>query len=224
MRKEVKMIKIAISATLEKGKITVSTDYGRSLCFAGAIPFILTPSDDENIILEIARSCSGLLLAGGGDVCPDIYGENVKCENGSYCRERDEFELSLFRAFHILKKPILGICRGHQIINVALGGTLFQDISGHTDISHTVSLQGKMLSLAQKETVKVNSYHHQAIKDLGRGLVVSAFSEDGVIEGVDLIEESFVRGVQFHPEKSFCYDEFSKKIISDFVRRARREK
>lgn len=212
------MTSIAISSTLEKGKISINADYSEALYLFGALPSVLIPTSDGRAICEMASLFDGLLLAGGGDIYPDIYGEDMKCGTGYFCRERDEFEILLFKSFYTLGKPILGICRGQQIINVALGGTLFQDIPGHSEVRHKIFLSGNLAKLIERESIDTNSFHHQAIKRLGTSLSVSAVSDDGTIEAIEGTGDNYLRGVQFHPEKTFKYDIFSKKIIKDFVR------
>lgn len=154
-------------------------------------------------------SCDGLILCGGGDLESSLFGQE---NQGSHPPDvaRDQAELELFRAFHQANKPILGICRGMQVINVALGGDLIQDLSPsvrlfhsseHEDLVHPVrSLEGSVLHQLYGPQFPVNSLHHQAVDRLGRGLRAIAWSESGVIEALDCPGQPIL-GVQFHPER-----------------------
>lgn len=185
---------------------------------------------------DIAADLDGLLLHGGADVCPRSYGEEPMRPEWEGDEIRDRYELSLVHAFHAAGKPVLGICRGAQILNVAFGGTLYQDIttqadevarrfaevstsrSGDPEVRvhrsqelydrnlHQVDLlEGSVLATLNggATTVTVNSVHHQAVKDVGKGLVVEARStDDGVVEGLRLDDpdDRYVAAVQWHPE------------------------
>lgn len=158
--------------------------------------------------LALARECDALLLPGGGDADPALYGQEVRGSNPPD-HERDRDELELIRLFLSQEKPILGICRGHQMLNIALGGTLIQDLPDErhrhdaqtdTDRVHRVrSVHPLMIELYGENFVS-NSSHHQAVDRLGDGLVPTCVSEDGVIEGI-VHENGKVLGVQFHPER-----------------------
>lgn len=152
--------------------------------------------------------CDGLLLCGGGDLDPSLYGQE---DRGSQPpdRARDQAELTLFQVFHEAGKPILGICRGIQVINVALGGTLIQDLSperlpfhsGKTDTVHPLRTEeGSILHQLYGPLFSVNSAHHQALDRLGRGLRATAWAESGFPEAVELPGKPIL-GVQFHPER-----------------------
>jgi putative glutamine amidotransferase len=143
-----------------------------------------------------------LLLTGGSDITPKRFGAEL-LPNGSETLDtaRDDLEFALFDVFVRQGKPVLGICRGMQVVNVALGGTLWQDLPSqcglnHGDTEHEVRFDGGM------ETV-VNSFHHQAVRCIGNGLKVTALSADGVIEALES-EDTMIRAVQWHPEKG-CY-------------------
>jgi putative glutamine amidotransferase len=159
----------------------------------------------------------GLVLQGGADVAPESYGEKPLTPEWSGDRIRDRYEIDLFNAFVAAGKPVIGICRGCQLINVALGGTLFQDIP--TQITHAIShrdadlyeralhevslVQGSRLSKLYPNTqlAKINSIHHQAVKDLGRDLSVEAVGiPDGIVEAIRWRGPSYVFGMQWHPE------------------------
>ena len=164
-----------------------------------------------------ARELDGLVLMGGSDVCPEAYGETALKPEWNGDRIRDEYEIALLRAFRSIRKPVLGLCRGAQLINVALGGTLYQDIAtqlpqalSHRDWSiyerncHATSfVPGTGLARLYPgiEVTKTNSIHHQAVKNVGRDLVVEAWSEpDHIIEAIRYKGGGFLFAVQWHPE------------------------
>lgn len=184
-----------------RGKIGKLDNYLAALTACGVEPVL-------SLDLTLARECDALLLPGGGDADPALYGQENRGSNPPD-HDRDRDELELIEQFVAQGKPILGICRGHQMLNIALGGTLVQDLpderhrhdtEADTDRVHRVrSLHPLMLELYGEEFVS-NSAHHQAIDRLGAGLVATCISEDGVIEGI-VHENGRVLGVQFHPER-----------------------
>ncbi len=193
-------------------------DYVRAVERAGGLPLILGPVADE-LGEELLDGIDGLVLSGGSDVDPALYGEAPHPKLGRVVRERDEFELALTRRALARDLPILAICRGHQVLNVAMGGTLVQDIPSEMtgsaqhdhdprrdrrwERSHEVRIlpETRLRGILKKETVAVNSFHHQAVRRTGSGLVVSAVSaSDQVVEGIEAPASAFVVGVQWHPE------------------------
>jgi putative glutamine amidotransferase len=190
-------------------------DYVRSIEQAGGLPILLAPGRPKDAP-EFLDRIEGLVLSGGSDVDPALYGEAPHKRLGKVIRERDDFELALTREALARDVPLLAICRGHQVLNVATGGTLIQDIpseltggpehdprSERWERAHTVEIyEGTRLrEILQRGTVSVNSFHHQAIGRLGGGLVVSARScGDQLVEGVELKGNRFALGVQWHPE------------------------
>ncbi|KZL88963.1 gamma-glutamyl-gamma-aminobutyrate hydrolase family protein [Clostridium magnum] len=191
----------------------VNNDYVQTVAMAGGIPFILPLISDYESIKRQIESMDALIISGGYDVNPLIYGEEPIQQQGFLCPERDEYDIKVIKIALELKKPILGICRGLQILNAALGGTLYQDtsiieesyIKHHQDSrpdvpSHTVNvIKGTKLYEILGERTFTNSFHHQAIKELASGFKVSAKAKDGVIEAIEK-EEGFIIGVQWHPE------------------------
>ena len=190
-------------------------DYIRSVERGGGLPLVLAPgvaADAPDLLERI----DGLVLSGGSDIDPALYGEAPHPKLGAVFRERDDFELALAREAVARDRPILAICRGHQVLNVALGGTLVQDIPSEVlgDTTHDARserwerahdvriLHGTRLgAILGRETVAVNSFHHQAVERLGEGLVISAYSSgDNLIEGIEMPDRRFVIGVQWHPE------------------------
>jgi putative glutamine amidotransferase len=190
-------------------------DYIRSVEQAGGLPLVLAPGQPKDAP-ELLDRVQGLLLTGGSDVDPALYGASPHPKLGRVVRERDDFELALTREALERNLPLLAICRGHQVLNVATGGTLVQDIPSEVtggvehdsrrerwEHAHPVQiLEGTRLrEILKRGTVSVNSFHHQAIARLGSKLVVSARSAgDQLVEGVELPDRRFVLGVQWHPE------------------------
>ena len=154
--------------------------------------------------LSLADSCDALLIPGGADADPALYGQaNTASVGIDHHRDRDE--LFLIRRFLDMGKPILGICRGHQMLNIALGGTLIQHIPDHTQIDgvdrvHAVTATHPFLQNLYGSRFVSNSSHHQAVDRLGEGLTVTCRSDDGTVEGI-IHENGRVMGVQYHPER-----------------------
>jgi putative glutamine amidotransferase len=213
------------------------SDYLESVRRAGATPLELTLADDP---AAIAGTVDGLLLTGGGDVDPALYGATPHATFGAAEPGRDAFEIALVRAVLEAGKPVFAICRGMQLLNVALGGDLVQDIptevngAAHHDVrepryalAHEVwTTQGSRFStlmrekLVDGESCQVNSRHHQAVKHLGAGLEVVATAPDGVIEAVER-PGTFCLGVQWHPENFWRTGEF-RPLFEGFVDACRR--
>lgn len=184
--------------------LSIPGTYTRSIALAGGVPVMLCMESAQ----EAADRFDGLLLSGGPDIDPKYFGEEILNETVRINPARDEYELALIRAFLDAGKPILGICRGAQMLGVALGGTLYQDIPAqlgflHYDkqVRHFVCAQpGTTLYRLFGERFRVNSLHHQAMRDLPEGCVVSARSQEGIIEAFE--HESLpLLAVQFHPER-----------------------
>ena len=226
---------IGITLDREGEYLRLKYQYPPAILRAGGIP-ILVPHCNDPVV--VADTIDALLIPGGGDIDPSYYSEEaafMKGEGGilekkkgcedvqlhTVPRERTDFEISLLRAIMKLKKPVFGICYGMQLINVACGGSLYQDIACqfNTTIDHK---KGSHRILGKGETLEgeftVNSSHHQAVKGLGNGLSVSAFSEDGMVEAITLPNYPFLTGVQWHPERS--EDELSLILFSAFVESA----
>lgn len=197
----------------------------------------------EMSLSSYAEHLDGLVLQGGADIAPESYGETPLTPEWAGDRVRDRYEIDLFNAFVAAGKPVIGICRGCQLINVALGGTLFQDIPtqvteaiSHRDTAlyeralHDVNLiQGTRLSqmYPSVKQAKINSIHHQAVKDLGRDLVIEALGvPDGIVEAIRWRGPSYVFGMQWHPEflalTELDENQFDgRPILDDFLATAR---
>lgn len=221
-----KKIIIALSSTLiEDGCVKVNEAYLDAIYGAGAIPMLLSPRVDDEYIQNVCETVDGFLFCGGDDIDPKYYGEEKSLLTRNICSERDEFECALFKAAYKTGKPILGICRGLQVINVFLGGSLHQHINGHRQkeardvFTHSVKLcEGEMLQkMLVEERIKVNSFHHQIIDRLAKTLACDAVSNEGYIEAAHCPTHKFLLGVQWHPECYFTKSESSSKIFKAFI-------
>ena len=221
-----------------KDSIWMLPGYMRGLEDAGAVPVILPLTVSTDVLKQAAGLCDGFLFTGGHDVNPALYGETKRDRCGEICGARDQMETYIFREFVLNRnKPALGICRGIQFINAALGGSLYQDLP--TEFSGAINHQGKgppydvpvhavrvvpkspLSGLLEKERIEVNSFHHQGINRIAEGLEAMALADDGLVEAVYMPSRPYVWAVQWHPE--FCPDdETSKKIFASFVGNAHR--
>ncbi|MFF3486727.1 gamma-glutamyl-gamma-aminobutyrate hydrolase family protein [Streptomyces sp. NPDC002701] len=179
--------------------------YPRLVQAAGGSAVMLPPDDPAYAAGVVAR-LDGLVIAGGPDVDPSRYGAERDPRCGPEARARDSWELALIEAAMASGTPLLGICRGMQLLNVALGGTLVQHIDGHAETvgvfgRHAVKpVPGSLYAGLVDEEVSVPTYHHQAVDRLGAGLVGSAYAADGTVEAIELAGPGWVLGVQWHPE------------------------
>lgn len=179
--------------------------YPRLVQRAGGLAAMLPPDDPERAAEAVAR-LDGLVIAGGPDVEPVRYGAEREERTGPPAPVRDAWELALIDAALAAGVPLLGICRGMQLLNVALGGTLVQHIDGHAEVvgvfgGHAVKpVPGSLYAGVVPEETFVPTYHHQAVDRLGTGLVPSAYAADGTVEAVELPSADWVLGVQWHPE------------------------
>ena len=198
--------------------VRADLDYVEGVAGAGGAPVVLPPVGDERAAEALIRSLDGLLLSGGSDLDPGYYGEEPVPELGVTLPERDAFEMALVGLALRRGMPVFGICRGMQVLNVALGGTLYQDLPSQWDrdlLKHRqdtpkwqpthevrVSEGSYIAEVMGRRSAKVNSYHHQGIRDLADGLVVTGRSTDGVIEAVEAEDLSarWLLGVQWHAE------------------------
>ncbi|MFJ8458748.1 gamma-glutamyl-gamma-aminobutyrate hydrolase family protein [Lysinibacillus xylanilyticus] len=209
--------------------------YSKSVIEAGGIPLII-PLGVEEDVAQILSLTDGLLLSGGYDVHPFLFGAEPTPKLGKVHPERDSVELALIEAAFIRQMPIFGICRGMQILNVALGGTVYQDIDSEYHSSkllkhkqqaargvatHYVHVTPDSLlkMIIEEAQIAVNSFHHQAVNVVAEKMKVAAKSSDGIVEAVVHEDLPFCLGVQWHPEElAIVEDEGSKKLFTAFVR------
>lgn len=212
----------------------VAGDYIYALEKAGAMPIIIPiyKNCDEEALKSFLDSLDGVVISGGHDVDPALYGMPTKGCCGAVMPQRDKQDLFIAKYFmYDIKKPIIGVCRGIQIMNVAAGGTLYQDIESEGGFErhngdryprnypwHNLTIEsGSILEkIYGKNKVRVNSYHHQAVKEPGKDIDIIAKSDDGVPEAISLKEHKFSVAVQWHPEMMFDSDEQA-KFIRAFV-------
>ncbi|WP_232696063.1 gamma-glutamyl-gamma-aminobutyrate hydrolase family protein [Brevibacillus daliensis] len=215
---------------------SVNANYIDSIYAAGGIPLTIPIVRGETEYEPYVTMVDGLLFTGGNDVAPYFYGEDPLKEVNSISSVRDEYEFALFRKAYEQKKAIMGICRGIQLINVALGGSLFQDINkqipdtiGHypketatDELYHAIKIveNSRVHEIFGADRIYTNSFHHQSCKLLGTNLVATAFSEDGVIEAFESTEDRYLMGVQWHPECMTKRHPMFLKLFSSFVEAA----
>ncbi|MCL5063392.1 MAG: gamma-glutamyl-gamma-aminobutyrate hydrolase family protein [Nitrospirae bacterium] len=218
---------IGITADMDEHIFRLRQDYVSAVEKSGGLPLILAPTGD---ISQIADFIDGLLLPGGDDLLPEYYGEDISVPLECLKivrKERSDFEISLLKEVVKRQKPVLAICYGMQLANVAFGGSLYQDIEAQVegDINHRSEghdikiVQPSVLDL-QPSTFSVNSSHHQAVKRLADGFEVFAVSGDGIIEGIYKRDYTLFIGVQWHPERIF-YDKLSLGIFEGFIEQAK---
>ena len=205
--------------------------YVRAVECAGGLPVLVPPLEDPATLTALLQRLDGVLLPGGADVDPAEYGEAI---NGSQDINPalDRLELAVARWAIEASLPTLGICRGQQLLNVALGGTLVQHIDAHAPqgardaLTHEfhVAPDSRLARVLGATDLRVNSHHHQAVKQLGNGLEAVAWSDDGTIEGVESLAHPWLLAVQFHPEDLVTSHEQSRRLMEAFVEACRSRK
>lgn len=235
------LIGITSSIEIDGGSFTVGKDNVHVIRRAGGLPIILPNLPEENEINEYVQTIDGLYLTGGYDINPMLFGEEPHQYLGTVTPQRDFFEKKMIHKMLELKKPILGVCRGCQILNVAVGGDMYQDIYAQIDEellqhaqqaptahgSHFVNvLKGSLLHrLTGLEKLSVNSRHHQANRKVVTPFQISGKANDDVIEAIESKEHPFVLGLQWHPENmAMENDQHSLRIFEGFIRACRSQK
>ena len=246
------LIGITVGRQLSAGEASApffsNRSYAEAILSAGGLPLLLVPLSPADTASRLIAALDGFLLSGGGDVDPARYGAGDHPSQFGIEQERDEFEISLVRAARLADKPLLAICRGCQLVTVALGGTLWQDlpsqrpgpvrhrrIPGEAAPRHGVRVAAgsRLASVfgcrgpSSKDEppsgdieISVNSSHHQAPRELAGGLQATGWSEDGTIEGVELPEARFLLGVQWHPEELYRQDPPQLELFRSFIKKA----
>jgi putative glutamine amidotransferase len=228
------LIIVTAAYDYEKRISSIKNMYCEALEEAGAAPVLLPLSMNKDVIDAYVETCDGLMVTGGPDLDAACYGENNMPYNGELSPYRDFMELELIKKAALSNKPILGICRGMQVINVAMGGTLYQDI--HAQIkdrelikhsqsaprwysTHNIDIkEGSFIYKSFKSRkASVNSFHHQAVKAIASGFDATAWSEDGIVEGIEYIKGSFIVGVQWHPEDLWKDNPIHHGVFKGFV-------
>lgn len=216
----------------ERESLWMLPGYMDGVAAAGGLPVMLPLTDDPEELDQLCEMCDGFLLTGGHDVSPEFYGAERIGACGACSPERDRMEAAILRHAMDADKPVLGICRGIQFLNAALGGTLWQDLPTQhpspvehhqtppydAPIHSVAILPGTPLAAALgAEELMVNSYHHQAVRELAAPLQAMAVSPDGLIEAVRHPGHRFIWGVQWHPEFAWKSDPAAGIIFKAFV-------
>lgn len=223
-----------------KGFHTINNSYMNAVFAAGGIPVNIPTIKDEGDYDSYLNILDGIIFSGGNDISPLCYNENPLKQVNHISSVRDKYEIELFNKAYEKKLPILGICRGLQIANVALGGSLYQDIHaqlsdvfGHQptgvendEFHHSVTVKHDTIlhNIFQSEKIFVNSNHHQSIKKVGDNLIVSAIAEDSIIEAIEADDERFLLGLQFHPEGMIKKHPLFLNIFKALIQAAKQEK
>ena len=229
------IIGLTMRLELETDRFYLGRDYSEALEALGAIPYHISLIPNKDYLSEIVKNVDGILLPGSDtDVDPLIFGEEPRPNLKKIIPEKENTDLMVLAEAEKLNKNVLGICFGMQVLNVSRGGTLYQDIE--SDIENCVKHeQGKPLArnshsiefekdslisrlITNKNDVRVNSHHHQAVGKIGENLKSTAWAKDGVVECLeDTREDRFVLGVQWHPELSWKTDALSRNIFTEFI-------
>jgi putative glutamine amidotransferase len=214
-----------------------SIRYSDAILACGGIPLIVPMKTDEAALKQLCEYADGFLFAGGVDVDPSIYGEEKLNDTVEIDNIRDSLEMSAVKLIAATDKPVLGICRGIQSVNVGLGGSLWQDIPAQipgalchrqkipgTETTHEVTVRPgtRMYEIAGAEKIMTNSFHHQAVKKPADGLIISAQASDGMTEALELPGERFFMLVQWHPEFTATTDKVSGSLFKTFINEAKR--
>lgn len=221
----------------QRGGSFVTDAYVSAVRHAGGIPILLPIVDEEELNRAWFDRIDGLLLSGGEDIDPRFFNEDPHPQLGQIVPERDRQEIWLSRWAISEDKPLLAICRGIQILNVALGGGMVQDIGSQvvqpiqhsqkapfSHASHNIEIESgtKMENIAGGMATYVNSFHHQSVGEVAPGFVVSAWAGDGVTEAIESVDHPFAVGVQWHPEFLVQTEEHAKRLFKAFIESARK--
>lgn len=210
----------------------VTNPYIQSVRYAKGIPVILPLVRSDRLLDEYTGLCDGFLFCGGGDITPLLFGEEPQTGNGRTDITVDLFQIRLMKRILKSRKPVLAICRGMQILSVACGGTIWQDISlipgqtldhmqqsaSRSEVSHSIRTErSSLLREYIGSCLFVNSFHHQAVNSPGKNVAISARAQDGTIEAVEIKGHPFAIGVQWHPECMYRSSSEMRKLFHEFV-------
>lgn len=234
------LIGITMSYDYDKKTFKLNQSYVEAIQLAGGVPVAVPPMEDKNNLKDIARQVDAIVFSGGLDINPIYYSEDPHPKLEKICPLRDTAEIFLVREMMKLPKPILGICRGMQVMNVAQRGSLFQDIPSSVpkaikhnqdaprySATHKVRIKDPnsiLYDIFKEDIITVNSYHHQSVKDIAPPFKVTALAPDGVIEAMELSSmEFFCLGVQWHPEEMCIKSPENLRIFEYLVEAARKQ-
>ncbi|MFW6022733.1 MAG: gamma-glutamyl-gamma-aminobutyrate hydrolase family protein [Halanaerobiaceae bacterium] len=227
-----KLIGITSNHTESYREYILNACYAEAIIAAGGLPVILPVSSNKIVIEEYVNKIDGLLLTGGSDIDPLIYGENPLPGIRGIDPLRDGFEIDLVRYARKKKLPILGVCKGCQVLNISFGGTLYQDIASQLDnvlkhnqeaprwyATHRVNIRKDTVlhEIIGKTTIKVNSIHHQSIKNISPSFNISAEADDNIIEAIEYKTDDFIMGIQWHPETMWKNSDDNYRIFQYFI-------
>jgi putative glutamine amidotransferase len=229
------VIGITTAYDFEKSICTLKEDYYEAILRCGAVPLLIPVTDIESCWENYLDICNGLILSGGPDIDATYFGKNNMPFANEISPIRDSMEIFLARQAITRDMPILGICRGIQVINIAAGGSIFQDIYAENSSEkilikhsqqaprwfkiHDINIQAEtcLHNIFNTDRLRVNSFHHQAVCEVAPNFIINACSEDGSIEAISQENKKFVLGVQWHPENLWRKDETQLKLFERLV-------
>ncbi|TYB31553.1 MAG: gamma-glutamyl-gamma-aminobutyrate hydrolase family protein [Candidatus Mcinerneyibacterium aminivorans] len=218
-------------------RIYINKDYLDSIILSEGIPLIIPVTSTKEMLENYISQIDGLLLSGGVDIDPARYGENPYPELGEINPDKDNLDFTILNLALEKDIPVLGICRGMQVLNIYYEGTLYQDVSQNKEyilqhyqnepdpslLGHFVNVEenSKLFEIVKNKKFRVNSYHHQFIKYHSKKMRISAKSDDNAIEAIETDDDKFIIGVQWHPERIYHQSPESKVLFDNFVKKSK---